>query len=76
MLNLPIGLDMDAVEKRAQRIAESAIENGECLVLRQLWCLLRNAETSRPAGNERERLHRMREDIARDLAKMEHALPS
>lgn len=74
MLNLPIGFDMDTVEKRAQRIADSAIEHGDCLVLRQLWCLLRNAEMSRPAGNEREQLHRMREDVAKDLATMEHAL--
>lgn len=74
MLILPIGFDMDTVEKRSQRIAESARKHGDCLVLRQLWCLLRNAEMSKPAGNEREQLHRMREDVAKDLANMEHAL--
>jgi hypothetical protein len=74
LLNLPIGFDTGTVEKRAQRIAKSAKENGDCLVLRQLWCVLRSAEMSRPAGNEREQLHRMREDVAKDLAKTEHAL--
>lgn len=71
MLNLPIGCDMTAVESRLQRLAGNAIEQGDCLALRQLWCLLRNAEMKRPEGEERDELHRMREGISNSLAQLE-----
>jgi hypothetical protein len=72
MLNVPIGGDLDLVEARVRRLARSAVDTSDHLKLRQLWCLLRNAERSEPAGGDaRGRLNRMRKAVAEELAKLE-----
>lgn len=69
MLNVPMGGDLDLVEARVRKLARSAVDESDHLKLRQLWCLLRNAEMRRTAGEAR-RLREMREAVAEDLARM------
>lgn len=76
MLNLPIGHDLDRVESRANKIISTALAEQDCQLLRQLWCLLRNAEMRFPLGSHRDGLHRMREGVAQDLALLEGRLAS
>jgi hypothetical protein len=72
MLNVPMGGDLDLVEARVTRLARSAVVTSDHLILRQLWCLLRNAERGELADDARgRRLNRMRNSVAEELAKLE-----
>ena len=72
MLNVPMGGDLDLVEARVTRLARSAVVTSDHLKLRQLWCLLRNAERGELADDARgRRLNRMRNSVAEELAKLE-----
>jgi len=71
MLNVPMGGDLDLVEARVKRLARSAVVTSDHLQLRQLWCLLRNAERGELADDARSRLKRMRNAVAEDLAKLD-----
>lgn len=69
MLNVPLEGDLDQVEARVRRLARSAVDTSDHLKLRQLWCLLRNAEVRRAAGDAK-RLRQLRDAVAEDLARM------
>ncbi|WP_158982978.1 hypothetical protein [Lysobacter panacisoli] len=71
MLNLPVGHDLDLVEKRATKIIATAKSAGNCPLLRELWCLLRNAEMTMPLGTHRDGVHRIRDGVARDIIALE-----
>lgn len=71
MLNVPMGGDLDLVEARVTRLARSAVVTSDHLKLRQLWCLLRNAERGELGDDARGRLNRMRNAVADELAKLE-----
>lgn len=71
MLNLPIGSDLEVVEKRTRKIIATAKAERDCPLLRQLWCLLRNAEMSMPLGTHRDGVHRIRDGVARNIADIE-----
>lgn len=72
MLNFPLA-DLDSAEERAQRLVSRSKETNDWLTLRQLWCLLRNEEMANAPGEVRDRLKRMRNDIAEALAGIEGA---
>ena len=70
MLNFPLA-DLDSAEERAQRLVSRSKETNDWLTLRQLWCLLRNEEMANAPGEVRDRLKRMRNEVAEALAGIE-----
>src|SRR5688500_10854092 len=72
MLNFPLA-DLDSAADRAKRLVIRSKETNDWLTLRQLWCLLRNEEMANAPGEVRDRLKRMRNDVAEALAGIEGA---
>jgi hypothetical protein len=70
MLYFPLS-DLDSAETRAKLLVENAKQTHDWLTLRQLWCLLRNEEMTRAPGDARNRLKRLRDNVAEALADLE-----
>jgi hypothetical protein len=70
MLNFPLS-NLDGAENRAKRLVSSAKETNDWLTLQQLWCVLRNEEMTYAPGEARNRLKRMRNDVAQALADLQ-----
>lgn len=70
MLSFPIH-DLRGAELRAQRIIQRAMEASDQLALRELWCILRTAEMQEDAGGSRDGLRRIRNDVSKQLARLE-----
>lgn len=74
MLNLPIGNDMHAVQTRVRKLIATARDDQDCLLLQQLWCLLRNAEKTMPRGDNRSQLHQMRHKVHWEMTALQETL--
>ncbi len=68
MLNLPIGTDMLAVQTRVRKVIFAARADDDCLLLQQLWCLLRNAEMAMAQGPNKALLHQMRDRVVQEMS--------
>lgn len=71
MLNVPIGNDLLALQKRVRNIITVALKDDDHMLLRQLWCLLRNAEMKLPHGDNQARLHKLRDWVALEMTELE-----
>lgn len=67
MLNLPISNNIPAMQSRVRKIISVARAEGDCLLLQQLWCLLRNAEIAMAPSANKTILHKMRENVMQEM---------